>query len=125
MSTDPSAGRRAEGGAEEGAGQERNKVMRRRRFLVAAAVAMCLAAGCARPVRAPAANYSYEIRSEGGFTKGQGSSIGAFADGNRLEIRDGRLTVNAKRYGPLMDGDSILIEKDGTVFVNGQKRDPE
>jgi hypothetical protein len=40
-------------------------------------------------------------------------------------IKDGLLAANGKSYGRLNDGDRILLDKDGAVYVNGEKREPE
>jgi hypothetical protein len=73
----------------------------------------------------PAANYFYEIRSDGGATSGRSGSIEATAGGNRLVIKDELLTANGKSYGRLKAGDRVLLDKDGTVYVNSEKRQPE
>ncbi len=90
---------------------------------------LSLLAGCYQPAPpAPAAvNYSYTLRYNGGQTFGIGSAanIDTKAGDNRLQIDGGRLTVNGKSYGPLADGDRVLVEIDGTVSVNDQKREPE
>jgi hypothetical protein len=41
---------------------------------------------------------------------------------NKLEIRGGRLIANGKDRGPLKSGDSVLLDNDGRLFVNGPER---
>lgn len=44
---------------------------------------------------------------------------------NALSIKGGRLTVNAAGHGAVKDGDAVLVDRDGQVYVNGEKRPPQ
>ncbi|HWY86550.1 MAG TPA: hypothetical protein VNX28_07495 [Gemmataceae bacterium] len=88
---------------------------------------IALALGCSRstPTAAPT-SYSYEVRGEeGSVTLGTGEVINANAGKNRLGINGGRVTANGKSYGLLKNGDGVLLDRDGQLSVNGQKRQPE
>jgi hypothetical protein len=91
--------------------------------------------GCTRPIpvpptptTAPAAapgSYSYEIRGADGSTqRGVASEFHAMAGKASLEVRGGRVIANGKDYGPVRDGDSILLDRDGQLSVNGEPRQP-
>jgi hypothetical protein len=41
---------------------------------------------------------------------------------NKLRVQGGRVTANGKEYGPVKSGDSVLLDTDGTVSINGEKR---
>ena len=85
-------------------------------------------AGCDRPASTarPIAGYDFEVRRVGGgYTKGQAATFSVEDDTNRVELKDGRLTVNDKRYGPIADGAKILVGENAAVTVNGQPRSPE
>jgi hypothetical protein len=71
------------------------------------------------------ASYSCEVRGEDGSSRGMGSDVTAHAGSNRLEIKNGRLTANGKSYGTLNDGDFVLLDRDGTVSINGKTRAAE
>jgi hypothetical protein len=45
--------------------------------------------------------------------------------GLTVSARGGRLTVNGKRYGPVRAGDRVAVDREGTVTVNGGRREPE
>ncbi len=80
--------------------------------------------GCGKPAPAPATiSVSYEVRGEaGGLTKGMGEGVSAAVGKNRLEVKGGQVRANGKDYGPVKDGDAVLLDKDGQVYVNGEKR---
>jgi hypothetical protein len=94
---------------------------------------VALALGCSRspptpatPTPAtPAASYSYDVRDDGVASAGMAEDVNATAGKNRLEIHGGRLTANGKSYGSLKNGDAVLLNADGQLFVNGQNRQPE
>ena len=46
----------------------------------------------------------------------------ASAGDNTFEIRNGRAIANGKDGGPLKAGDSVLLDKEGRLLVNGQER---
>jgi hypothetical protein len=97
--------------------------------LLLGTVALSLA-GCYRPVPndgiRPVAGYDFEVRRPGGgYTKGQAAEFAVQDGTNRAELKDGRLTVNGKQYGPIADGAQILVDESGKVTVNGQSRSPE
>jgi hypothetical protein len=41
---------------------------------------------------------------------------------NTLRVQGGHVTANGKDYGPVKAGDSALLDADGTLTVNGEKR---
>jgi hypothetical protein len=80
------------------------------------------------PSQAKPVSVNYEIRDPaGGFSKGT-CYDGVFTAGGdklKLEIKDGRVRANGKDCGTVKDGDSVLLDKDGKLTVNGQPREPE
>jgi hypothetical protein len=89
-----------------------------------------VAAGCGRisstTEKPVAASYKYEIHGgRGGYQRGQAESFSATAGKNSASLRDGRLTVNGKGYGRLNDGDSIVVEENGAVKINGAEQSPQ
>lgn len=76
----------------------------------------------ARPVAS--ARVSYEIRGTGGVVAGRVSpEDGSFSSGeSRLEFRGGRVVVNGEDCGRVDDGDTVLLDRDGRVYVNGTPR---
>ena len=97
-------------------------------LLVLAAVAL---AGCAKrkgpPSPAfPVLGYDFEVRRPGGgHTKGQAATFSVQDGTNKVELKDGRLTVNSMSYGKVADGAKIIVEESGKVIVNGETRSPE
>jgi len=102
------------------------------RCILPTTLAAALAAsGCGGPPAvppapaAPSASYSYEVRGDaGGMTKGTAESVTANVGKQSLEIKDGRLRANGQDYGPLKDGDQVLLDRDGKVYVNGTEVKP-
>jgi hypothetical protein len=41
---------------------------------------------------------------------------------NKLRIQGGKVIANGKEYGPVKSGDSVLLDADGIVSINDQKR---
>ena len=87
-------------------------------------------AGCIRQAPTegarPVAGYDFEVRrAGGGHTKGQSATFSIDDNTNRVQLKDGRLTVNGKEYGPIADGGKILVDENANVTVNGQPRSPE
>jgi hypothetical protein len=80
-------------------------------------------------VRGQASGISWEVRGRGDESQQQssGERIEASAGNNTLVIEvDGlKVTANGQRYGTLQPGDSILLDENGWVSVNGQKRSPQ
>ena len=71
---------------------------------------------------------NYEIRDPaGGFAKGTGSFAAVTAGGDtlKLEIKDARVWANGKDGGTLKEGDSVVLDKEGRLTVNGQPREPK
>ena len=100
---------------------------RRRGFLVIAAVAVAVAATALaiwRPWSTPLSGITLEVRGEGSVSMRQelGEGGTSSAGKNKLEIRGGRLIANGKDGGPLKSGDSVLLDMEGRLFVNGQER---
>jgi hypothetical protein len=68
----------------------------------------------------------YEVRGEGGaVTKGVAESGSFTAGQNTLEFRGGRVFANGKDHGPVKGGDSVLLDRDGDLSVNGRRRPAE
>ena len=70
-----------------------------------------------------------ELNDEHNSTRGQVPLTQGFAQlgegptAIRVDVRDSRMTVNGKDGGEVKAGDTIRVEKDGRVTVNGQKRE--
>jgi len=43
--------------------------------------------------------------------------------GNRLEMKNGRLLVNGKDFGPVHKGDVVRLNAEGRLWVNSQQRE--
>jgi hypothetical protein len=106
--------------------------MNRRVFVAALLLGL---SGCGRPAAprpdagpsratATVGGVSYEVRGRGD------SSASALANGpgrltagqNTLRVEGGRVLANGKDYGPVKAGDSVLLDEDGTLTVNGERR---
>jgi hypothetical protein len=60
------------------------------------------------------ASYKYEVRGAGGgFVRGQAERIAVNVGGTAASVQGGRLTVGGKGYGPVKDGDSIVVVESG------------
>ena len=78
--------------------------------------------------------YSVEIENTGGGTslKFSSSSEGmivteelyelSWGNSHRLEIDNGKLTVDAVDLGELKPGDQIVVKSSGEIFINGTKQ---
>jgi hypothetical protein len=74
----------------------------------------------------PAASYRCEIRTVSGVNAySEGESISVTGGEHTASVQGGRLTVNGKAYGALKDRDSVVIDENGKVTVNGTERSPE
>jgi hypothetical protein len=89
------------------------------------AIALVAPAGCGGSATAPAAAaISWEVRGDsGGVAVGAGEGGTAQAGNNKLVIANGRLTANGKDAGEFKNGDKVLLDKDGQIYVNGEKRE--
>jgi hypothetical protein len=67
---------------------------------------------------------SYEVRGRGGNSLAQNVEgyRELIAGSNTLRVKDGHITANGKDAGEVKQGDSVLLDVDGAVTVNGQKR---
>jgi hypothetical protein len=66
---------------------------------------------------------SCEVRGERNSSSLMGEGFHEFTAGkNKLRLQGGRITSDGKDYGEVKAGDSVIVEPDGTVFVNGTKR---
>jgi hypothetical protein len=67
---------------------------------------------------------SYEVRGRGDSTSSASpSGPGQLTAGkNTLRVEGDRVIANGKDYGPVKAGDSVLLDEDGTLTVNGEKR---
>ena len=101
--------------------------MRRLSVCLVPSVLIFLSSGCARPaVQAPMPGYQYEVRGEDGSSnQGMAEELDVTAGKNRLRIKDGNVTANGKAYGSVERGDSVLLDRDGTLSVNGEQRSSE
>jgi hypothetical protein len=43
---------------------------------------------------------------------------------NKLEVKGDKLYFNGKEYGTVKSGDEIVLDENGTLTVNGEKREP-
>ena len=43
---------------------------------------------------------------------------------NRLNIKSGRIVANGRDYGPVKKGETVVLDADGRVTVNGVQRTP-
>jgi hypothetical protein len=86
-----------------------------------------LSSGCTRPTaNAPLPGYQYEVKGEDGSSnKGMAEELDVTAGKNRLQIKDGKVTANGKAFGSVKRGDSVLLDRDGKLSVNGEQRSPE
>jgi hypothetical protein len=51
---------------------------------------------------------------------------GEFTAGtNKLLLEDGHIIANGKGYGTAVLGDTVLLDGEGRLFVNGQWRQPD
>ena len=57
-----------------------------------------------------------------GGVKIQRESITITSGSNRLEVKNGLLTANGKNGGSLQEGDKVLLDTDGQLWVNRSKR---
>jgi hypothetical protein len=65
----------------------------------------------------------WEVRGVGQIEQRTNNDEASVSVGsNRLEIKGGRLTVNGRAAGEVKPGDSILLDRDGQLTVNGQPR---
>ena len=98
----------------------------RRRAVVALVAFLGAVGGCRDP---EPGKVTVELNDENTSTKGQVPIPGGFAQlgegptAVRVDVREGRMTVNGKDAGEVQAGDTIKVDKDGRVTVNGQKRD--
>jgi hypothetical protein len=65
----------------------------------------------------PGGSYHYQAGESGNILVTEGT--------NTLTVNGGHLTVNGESYGLLQDGDSIQVDENGQVTVNGTPRWPE
>jgi hypothetical protein len=111
--------------------------MGKRCLLATVSVFLSLPPGCSGPSGpTPAAaapswakgtvdGVSCEVRgdADGGSSSFVSEGYREFTAGrNKLRVQDGRITANGKEYGSVKSGDTVLLDVDGTVTVNGAKR---
>jgi hypothetical protein len=67
---------------------------------------------------------AYEVRGAGNAkeTRSANGDVEVTMGSNRLQIKGGRVMANGKDYGPVKDGDAVVLDDDGQVSVNQQKR---
>ncbi len=109
--------------------------MHNRVVVAAIAVFLSVLAGCngpSGPTPAGAApswakgtvdGVSCEVRGQGESSSVVGEGFHEFTAGkNKLRVQSGRVTANGKDYSAVKSGDSVLLDVDGTVTINGGKR---
>jgi hypothetical protein len=82
--------------------------------------------GCGQPKTTPAvpkaqASYSYEVRHRNGLSQGKAPEF-TVTGKHSVSVKSGRLMVNGRDLGGLNDGDSILVDENAYVTVNGSER---
>jgi hypothetical protein len=113
-----------------------------KRLLAAACVLSVLLMGCSQQPQIPAIHkhdlfggrYSVEIETVGSFIIASsiesrevgGEKVAELAElkwgNNKLKIDKGKLSFNDKDCGTLQPGDSVRVDKDGQMYVNGKQR---
>src|SRR5690242_5578764 len=79
--------------------------------------------GCRTTSPASSPSVSYEIHGKDGSVSHGVAESGTFKAGeNRLELKEGHVLANGKDYGPLKKEDTILLDKEGQLFINGETR---
>jgi hypothetical protein len=105
--------------------------MRLIRLAALATIALC---GCGskgalgpngQPAMAAGTNagVNWTLMGEGSVdTKATPKGVTAKLGANTLEINAGKLAVNGADLGRVREGDSVIVNSDGTTSVNGQAR---
>jgi len=66
---------------------------------------------------------SCDVRGERTSSSLIGEGFHEFTAGkNNLRLQGGRITSDGKDFGEVKSGDSVVVEPNGTVWVNGAKR---
>lgn len=66
---------------------------------------------------------SYEVHGGGpGLTKIDGEAVMITNGPNRLEVKDSRLLANGRDCGAVQNGDKVVLDAEGQLFVNQEKR---
>jgi hypothetical protein len=102
--------------------------MRRFIALMALISASLSSAGCSGSTQTlqihsgSTAGISYELRGSGHPSESRSANgdIEASLGPNRLEIKGGRVLANGKDYGPVKQGDKVMVDATGQVFLNGR-----
>jgi hypothetical protein len=92
-----------------------------RRALAAILLLAVALMGCS-PAARPTVNYEVRGEDGGGTITGRSDEGVHTAGKNRLQIKDGRILANEKDFGAVKEGDKVVLDKDGRVFVNGEER---
>jgi len=61
-------------------------------------------------------SYPSSFHSKG--TSIQNNNVTLEFDNHRILVKDGKLTVDDKSYGPVTKGDTVKVEEDGSVLIN-------
>jgi len=64
---------------------------------------------------------SYEVHGGRGLEIND-NAIKISSGKNVLEIKDGRVSLNGKDRGPIKSGDSLVLNAESQLSVNGEKR---
>jgi hypothetical protein len=67
---------------------------------------------------------TYEVRGTGHARESRSANgdVEVTLGSNRLQIKGGRMMVNGKDCGAVKDGDSVVLDDNGQVSVNQEKR---
>jgi hypothetical protein len=105
--------------------------MSMRTILLVLVTSLSLVTGCRRSagggasgVKGTVDGVSCEVRGRGGESSDRiVEGVHEFTAGdNKLRLQDGHVIANGKDYGAVKSGDSVLLDADGNVTVNSQKR---
>jgi len=66
---------------------------------------------------------SYEVHGGGpGLTKIEGETVTITNGPNHLEFKTGRLLANGRDCGAVQQGDNVVLDVEGQLFINQEKR---
>jgi hypothetical protein len=95
---------------------------------VAAGTLLLALAGCGRSAPEIKINtgpsVTVEVPNGGSLVLGLGVDFAGTVNGQKLELKGGRLFIGGKGYGAVQGGDRVKVDGSGKVAVNGQERPP-
>jgi hypothetical protein len=101
-------------------------LMTRPEFCAAALLALLLT-GCGFGVRVPFVGVGVRVLKQDASASRNERVVTMYThDGktDRLEVSDGRVVLNAIDYGPVQQGDQVVLTEQG-LLVNGELRKPK